>query len=347
VAGHVFVSYSREDRGYVDQLAEHLRTARVPCWYDYDLAAGDTFWAEVQKAIDECAVFLIVITPQAVASPYVRKEIHYAELRGKPIWPIELRPADPLIELANLQVEAVTNGAMPSERFIGRLRRSCAVRDERPAVVPFYFVCEESARMAGEPIDALNKAFPEFVSELAMSPVLSDQARFCLIGFADQADVLVPLCDLGSLSSVPALRAHGEAHYEPAFTLLREQIYTDIGDLKSDGYLVYRPVVFFLTGSQPADAVKWPNAYRKLTDPEWTGHPNVFAFGFGQADGVTMQLISTVRAFMADGTVGPAEAVHAFADHMVRSMIASTVITPASGTIVMPVMPEGVSEFIH
>ena len=39
VTGHVFISYSRTDRAYVDGLARFLSEAGLPCWYDFELVA--------------------------------------------------------------------------------------------------------------------------------------------------------------------------------------------------------------------------------------------------------------------------------------------------------------------
>jgi uncharacterized protein YegL len=148
-------------------------------------------------------------------------------------------------------------------------------------ILPFYLVCEESASMAGEPIKAINDSLPEVHSEIGSNPALADHTRFCLIGYSDEAHVLQPLIDLSSVASLPGLRASGGVSYAPAFDLLYETINQDVEMLLSQGRLVYRPAVFFLTGSQPDD--DWTASLRRLTDPRWRLHPNILAFGFGNA----------------------------------------------------------------
>jgi hypothetical protein len=64
VGGHVFISYSRADRAYVDKLAAHLRLTGIPVWYDYELGAGDRFDAEIEQQINTCAGVVVVLTPE-------------------------------------------------------------------------------------------------------------------------------------------------------------------------------------------------------------------------------------------------------------------------------------------
>ncbi|WP_051105238.1 TIR domain-containing protein [Catelliglobosispora koreensis] len=130
MGGHVFISYSRRDRHYVDKLATHLSEANVTVWYDYEMAAGQRFGAVIQQQIDECAVFIVVLTPEAAGSKWVGRELSYAEAHNKPIVPLLLEPCRVPIEVADLHHEDVTNGEVPSSRFLARLRQLL------PAVTP-------------------------------------------------------------------------------------------------------------------------------------------------------------------------------------------------------------------
>ena len=72
-------------------------------------------------------------------------------------------------------------------------------------VLPFYLVCDESASMSGPPLDAINASLPEIHSEIGANPVVADKTRFCLIGFSDTAQVLLPLSDLSAIFFDPGL----------------------------------------------------------------------------------------------------------------------------------------------
>lgn len=209
-------------------------------------------------------------------------------------------------------------------------------------ILPFYLVCDESTSMEGEPIEAINKALPELHMKIGANPVVADKAHFAIIAFNHEASVLLPLSDLSDVETVPTLEATGATSYGEAFRVLRETITQDVARLKQAGHKVYRPAVFFLTDGYPGD-MDWLSAYRELTDPSWGPHPNILAFGFGEADSQVIQQVATVRAFMADGTLNPAQALQEFAKSLTNSIVASGTQTAASadGTVTLS-MPDQV-----
>lgn len=205
-------------------------------------------------------------------------------------------------------------------------------------LLPFYLVCDESGSMSGEPIDAINASLPDLHAEIGSNPVVADKTRFCLIGFSDRADILLPLSDLSTVTTMPKLDAKGGTSYAKAFDMLRQTIDSDVAELKRDGHEVYRPAVFFLSDGQPND--DWHAAFAALTDGGWRPHPNILAFGFGQADESIIRQVATTRAFIADGTMGPAQALREFAQSLIRSIVNSGTQSgadPSGGaTLVMP-----------
>jgi uncharacterized protein YegL len=198
-------------------------------------------------------------------------------------------------------------------------------------LLPFYLVCDESASMAGPPIDAINKSLPELHAEIGSNPVVADKTRFCIIGFSNNADVLLPLADLSTITAMPKLSASGGTNYEAAFNVLRQTIDDDVRSLKQAGNVVYRPAVFFLSDGHP-NRNNWQAPHQALTDANWTSRPNILAFGFGSADASTIQQVATVRAFIADGTIGPADALREFAQSLIRSIVNSATPTAANPT---------------
>jgi uncharacterized protein YegL len=194
-------------------------------------------------------------------------------------------------------------------------------------LLPFYLVCDESGSMAGQAIDAINQSLPELHNEIGSNPVVADKTRFCLIGFSDHADVLLPLSDLSTVTAIPKLSAGGGTNYQAAFDTLRNTINTDVKALKAAGNVVYRPAVFFLSDGHP-NRNNWQASHQTLTDANWTSRPNILAFGFGSADENTIRQVATVRAFMANGTIGPADALKEFAQSLIRSIVNSA--TPSA-----------------
>jgi len=196
-------------------------------------------------------------------------------------------------------------------------------------LLPFYLVCDESGSMAGDPLDAINSSLPELHQEIGANPVVADKTRFCLIGFSDNADVLLPLSDLSTVTQMPKLTAGGGTNYKAAFDTLKTTIESDVAELKADGNTVYRPAVFFLSDGYP-NRDNWQEPFKELTDINWRPRPNILAFGFGDADENVIRQVATTRAFMADGSVGPAEALREFANSLIRSIVNSVTPSPSN-----------------
>ena len=81
----VFISYARRDVEFGLQLAKDLKSAGFNAWFDQlDIPAGARWDDEVEKALAECEIFLVILTPEAIESGNVKDEIGYAIDAGKP-----------------------------------------------------------------------------------------------------------------------------------------------------------------------------------------------------------------------------------------------------------------------
>jgi hypothetical protein len=136
VSSHVVISYSRSDRAYVDVLARHLNAEQIPTWYDYELAAGDRFDSVIQAQIDSCAALVVVLSPAAVASAWVGREISYAVGRRIPVLPLLLEACEPGLLLAGIHLDDVSDGRLPPARFTARLRARLASATPEPVAKP-------------------------------------------------------------------------------------------------------------------------------------------------------------------------------------------------------------------
>ncbi|MBF0131510.1 MAG: TIR domain-containing protein [Magnetococcales bacterium] len=85
----VFLSYSREDIDSVSALLNTLDDICVSLWVDrLDMKGGDIFAGRIAQAINHCKVVIVALTPNAVKSQYVYKELALAVDTDKPIIPI-------------------------------------------------------------------------------------------------------------------------------------------------------------------------------------------------------------------------------------------------------------------
>jgi adenylate cyclase len=92
-AADVFISYSREDKDKVLALTEKLRAAGVPIWLDVGGIDAATMWSEeIVNALESAKVLLLMVTPAAVSSHNVAKEVVLTSERKGHILPVHLEP---------------------------------------------------------------------------------------------------------------------------------------------------------------------------------------------------------------------------------------------------------------
>jgi hypothetical protein len=92
-SARIFVSYSRKDgAGFAADLREKLLTKNLSVWQDLvALEGGRDWWSQIEEAIRSKALqhFVLIVTPAALASPVVRREIRLARQEGKTVSPIK------------------------------------------------------------------------------------------------------------------------------------------------------------------------------------------------------------------------------------------------------------------
>jgi hypothetical protein len=86
-----FLSYAREDKERVRQIAEILIQAGHDPWFDDALLPGQDWKQKLSQAIHECDSFIYILSPESVESEWCQWEFKEAVKQGKPIIPIMLR----------------------------------------------------------------------------------------------------------------------------------------------------------------------------------------------------------------------------------------------------------------
>jgi len=72
---NIFMSYSRREVGFVDQLTSRLEKAGFRVWLDYrSLIPGSPWKTQIDKGLDESEVILLVVSKESMASKYVELE---------------------------------------------------------------------------------------------------------------------------------------------------------------------------------------------------------------------------------------------------------------------------------
>ncbi|MCB0123345.1 MAG: toll/interleukin-1 receptor domain-containing protein, partial [Caldilineaceae bacterium] len=106
MAPAIFISYSRRDQEFVLRLAVDLEERGAEVWIDQgDIQGGERWRQSIADGIARCQIFLLVVSPDAVRSPYVGEEIELAFQARKAILPILYRKAR-IAEPLNTQLAA-------------------------------------------------------------------------------------------------------------------------------------------------------------------------------------------------------------------------------------------------
>ena len=212
-------------------------------------------------------------------------------------------------------------------------------------IIPFYIICEESQSMEGAKLDACNAGLTKLHWAIASDPQFNDHVRAGVISFSDTAQVLLPLSIMTDVVDLPGLVAKGGTNYGNAFTCLKNTIKTDIPDLRKSGAKVYRPIVMFITGSEPTDT-NWKDTHAQLADKTWPFSPHIISFGVGGAQADTIREVATqvdknVKSFayLADDGADPGAVLTGLFREL-QSDIAGSAKNPGGG-MVLPVIGPG------
>jgi len=118
--GHIFISYSHEDRGYVQELKDALQKEGFQVWIDERLDYGVEWPMVIQEKLDVCDALILVASENSYQSKWVQKEVTRVQRLSKPFFPLLLSGA-PWLSIESTQYVDVTDGEMPPEKFYERL----------------------------------------------------------------------------------------------------------------------------------------------------------------------------------------------------------------------------------
>ena len=93
MVARIFISYSRRDgAGLAGELRKRLLAEKLSIWQDIiALEGGRDWWSQIEEALKSKGLqhFILVVTPAALASPVVRREIRLARQEGKTVSPVK------------------------------------------------------------------------------------------------------------------------------------------------------------------------------------------------------------------------------------------------------------------
>ncbi len=128
--GHIFISYSHTDAEYAHALADSLHGMGLEVWIDARLDYGSQWPLEIQKQLDSCDAFILIMSPRSFASDWVQSELQRAKRKLKPIFPVLLEGDEPWLSVESTQFYDVRNGGFPDNKFYSALKRVVSVSQE-------------------------------------------------------------------------------------------------------------------------------------------------------------------------------------------------------------------------
>ena len=85
--GQIFISYSSRDSEFAKRLVKSLEEY-FDVWMDQSLEGGMKWEQMIQSAIEECQVFLVIVSQASNESEWVARETILAEQLKKPRIPV-------------------------------------------------------------------------------------------------------------------------------------------------------------------------------------------------------------------------------------------------------------------
>mgnify|MGYP000521769832 CR=1 FL=1 len=99
----VFISYSRQDLAFVEQLASDLKAAGFDVWYDMSGISGGAAWkVAIEQALRNSQFVVVVLSPESVASEWVDREFLFASQLNLKIIPLMYRACELSLNYVNL-----------------------------------------------------------------------------------------------------------------------------------------------------------------------------------------------------------------------------------------------------
>jgi hypothetical protein len=126
----VFVSYSHQDHEFVSRLSLDLEDRGADVWIDrIDIHAGTQWRQSIADGIRDCTVYLLVVSPESLASEWAVRELRLAIEHDRPVIPLLYRrariPEHLRAELESYQYLSFRQGsyAQNLDRLVAELAR--------------------------------------------------------------------------------------------------------------------------------------------------------------------------------------------------------------------------------
>jgi hypothetical protein len=107
---------------------------------DERLDYGSQWPQEIQKQLDSCDAFIILMTPRAFASEWVQSELQRAKRKLKPISPVLLEGDEPWLSIESTQFYDVRGERSLDDKFYGALKRVVSTNQSNGTLIQSHTV---------------------------------------------------------------------------------------------------------------------------------------------------------------------------------------------------------------
>jgi hypothetical protein len=156
-----FLSYSRANKDFAIKLAKELKSEGFYVWLDQlDIPAGSRWDTEVEKALEECEIFMIILTKASINSENVLDEIGYAVDNSKRFLPVMLETCNVPLRLRRFQYVDFTtknfdDGVESAKELLRNLiAQTTMPRGEIPAESQDQMAQTEADRLVAQKVEA-------------------------------------------------------------------------------------------------------------------------------------------------------------------------------------------------
>ena len=130
----VFLSYSRKDTDMMRRIRASLLSAGLSVWTDEGIKAGTELWINsIETAIEQSKCILVLLSPDAKASVWVKKELRYANIQGKKTFSIlvegDSKSAIPFELIGSQFVDIRTNYEAVSQKLLPDMCNYLGIQD--------------------------------------------------------------------------------------------------------------------------------------------------------------------------------------------------------------------------